>query len=36
MGSLYRYDHLQLNQRVARQGAHADGSAHVPARISEH
>jgi hypothetical protein len=36
MGSLYRYDHLQLNQRIARQGAHANGGPHVAARLAEH
>ncbi len=36
MGSLYRHDHLQLNQRVARQGAHADSGAHVAARVAEY
>src|ERR1700689_4156108 len=36
MRSLYRHDHLQFNQRVARKGAHADGGAHVTPLLAEH
>jgi hypothetical protein len=36
MSSLYRYDHLQLNQGIARQCVHADGCAHVAARFTEY
>src|SRR5580704_12047191 len=35
-GLLYRHDHLQLNQGIARQGAHAYGGAHVTALVFEY
>src|ERR1700761_5699636 len=35
MDTSYLHDHLHLNQRIARQGAYADGGSRVPALVSE-